>query len=83
MDELVLWSDETVFLRRIGDGGGLLALSTCPQEQAVARYICDRGFAVQRGKAVRLSERGRFAAKLATEASGPLVRVPVEDLADG
>ena len=55
MDGIVLWKDESAFLRRMTKGWGVLALSGCADEQAVAAYVCSRGFATQAGSSVRLS----------------------------
>lgn len=78
MSELVLWNDETAFLRRLGSSGGMLSLSECQREGEVVQYLCERGFAIRGGKAVHLSSLGRRAAQLASEDGRPMVRFAVE-----
>lgn len=81
MDGIVLWRDESAFLRRMTKGWGVLSLSGCPDEQAVADYVCGRGFATQAGTSVRLSGAGRRVARLVQEQSGPMLHVPAQELA--
>ncbi|AMV16968.1 hypothetical protein [Planctomyces sp. SH-PL14] len=81
MDGIVLWNDESAFLRRLSKGWGILSLSGCPDEQAVADYVCARGFATQTGNAIRLSSVGKRLSRFVQEHSVPMLQVPAVELA--
>ncbi|AMV19567.1 hypothetical protein VT03_16855 [Planctomyces sp. SH-PL14] len=76
MSEVVLWQDETAYLKRLDSSGGMLVLSDCLVERAVVEYLCERGFAIKGRNVVHLSTLGRRAAMLAVQEGGPMVRVP-------
>lgn len=82
MDELVLWNDEAVLLRRLADSGGILPLATCASETAAADHLCRRGYVIRSQRVVRLSELGHRAARIAVQRGGPVVCISAGDLAE-
>lgn len=80
LSKFVLWNDESALLKRMNDRGGTLSLSECPNERQIAQYVCDRGFAVLRGKSLHLSDLGNKAARLVSNDGGAVVMISVEDV---